>query len=274
MIAEFNIPIELLAPDGASLSLNTALTGGRRYIVNPKRSFGRRSIRATRTDKPQGDGTILHKRWSQGFELQIAVQLWQTEEDCACDVVLNEMYDELRGHLWKYLRPEDVDQDGGRALWTPSGKDPRMMDAAKLLSLADPEEDSETGCMQIIFVLDSPFPYAISQAQTVTNINGIAGSVTNNGNVDFWPVLKIYTDGIDIVNNTTGKQISFIGGCLGGGAYIEVDTFRGTAYVDGDQANAKPCIDVQINDFFPLVSGANQIDSTGSVDFLVNDAFA
>jgi hypothetical protein len=262
----------LQAPDSSTLLLNTDIGGGRIYRLNPKRSIGRRAIRSTVTPKPQGHGSILHRRWADGSELQLAIQLWDGTE-IACNDVLVDMYDDLRGHLWKYLSPEEYDADGGRAIWTPEGKAARMVDAAKLLSLADPDEDAETGATELVVILDTPFPYAIAHAEAVTNVNG-AGTVSNNGNVDFWPVIKMNGDGGDITNNTTGKVISIDAGCLGGGSYIEIDTFRKTAYVDGDQANAKPCVDVLQTEFFALRPGANSITTTVSSDFLVNDAWA
>lgn len=273
-VLQWDIPFSIEAPYD-TLTLNGAT--GRRYLLNPQKCVARRTIRATVDPKPQGDGEILHKRFANGTEMQFAVQMWDGEE-IACDAALCEMRDFLYGVVWSLLRPEDVDLDGGRVFWTPeceTGSGERLLDAVKLLSIEDPGEDQETGATEITFVLDSPFPYAISHFQTVASLNGLAGSITNNGNVEFWPVIKVYADGgTTIVNNTTGKQMTLNGGCLGGGSYIEIDTFRGTFYVDGDQANAKPCVDVLATDLISLVPGTNQIDTTVATDWLVNDAWA
>jgi Siphovirus-type tail component, C-terminal domain len=270
---EFDIPFTIEAPFG-DLNLNQQLSSPERnYIINAKSSVGRRRIRANTDDIPQGDGEIFHRRFTGGYEMQLAVQLWQNDAQVACDDILCQMRDELYGILWSMLNPPD---DDGRLLWTPScdagGR--RMLDRARLLSLEDPGEDQETGAAEITFVIDTPFPYAISLAQQVVNLNGAGGTITNDGNVDFWPVIKMNSDGGTITNNTTGFEISIGSGCLGAGSFIEMDTFRDTAYVDGDQANAKPCIDALVTDFFPLIPGVNQIDTSVSCDFLVNDAFA
>jgi len=148
-----------------------------------------------------------------------------------------------------------------------------MLNAIRLLNIEDPQI-ADDGVVTFDFTVDSPFPYAISVAQSVVNINGFGGSITNNGNVEFWPVIKMYGDGGTIYNATTNQTIQIGSGCLGGGTYIEIDAFRNTAYVDGDQANAKPCLDPIITEFFPLNPGINYINSTASCDFLVNDAFA
>lgn len=268
-LLQWDLPMEILSPFG-SIMLNTDLGDGRKLLVNHRKSVARRGVRVVRDDLPNADGYIMHDRFSQGYEMQVCVRFMEGE-DPACDEALCEMRDELYGVLWSLLRPED---DGGRILWQsycePSR---RMLDAARLFSISDPEEDAEEGATEVTFVLDSPFPYAISEAQDLVAVNGV-GTVTNGGNVDFWPVMKLYTDGGSIVNNTTGKEINFFSGCLGGGSYIEIDSFRNVAYVDGDQANAKPCIDALTTDFFSLVPGDNQILTTGLTEFLVNDAFA
>lgn len=268
---EWDIPFSIQAPYG-TLTLNGP-SSGRRYLLNPKKCVARRTIRVTTDPIPQGDGELFHDRWANGVEMQFVVQLWDGEQ-IACDAALCEMRDYLYGVIWSLLRPED---DGGRVFWTPScetGSGERLLDAVRLLAIEDPGEDADTLATEITFILDSPFPYAISHFQNVVALNGLAGSVTNNGNVEFWPVLKIYGDGATVVNNTTGKEIVFNGGCLGGGSYIEVDSFRMTAYVNGDQANAKPCVDVEITDFFSIVPGTNQIDTTVFTEILMNDAWA
>ena len=235
-----------------------------------------RAIRATTDPIPQGDGDIFHDRWSNGYEMTLVAQPWFTHDQFACPglelngTTVQDMRDELYEHLWALLRP---DPDDASIVWTPTGGTPRMLYQIRLLDIADPKITDE-GVVTFEFTIDTWFPYAQSQTGTTTNINGIGATITNNGNVPFWPVLKVYSDGISILNNTTGKQINMTAGCLGAGSYIEIETFRMTAYVDGDQANAKPCVNIQSTDFFPLVPGPNQINSSASVDFLYSDAWA
>lgn len=228
-----------------------------------------RGIRLTKDPIPQGDGDVHHDRFSEGYWMQLEIALWDGDH-IACDAALVEMGDLLAGVFWSLLRPEG---DGGRIFWTPSGEGERLLDAVRLASFSDPEEGDE-GVTVMRAVLDSRFPYAISHFQDVVTLNGIGGSVTNGGNVDFWPVLKVYADGATITNVSTGKTIELSSGCLGGGSYIEIDSFRMTAYVDGDQSNAKPCVDPLVTEFFPITPGANEIDTTTTVEVLMNDAWA
>lgn len=260
--------MSIVGPYG-TLLINQDLGDGTIYRLNPKKCVGRRGIRVTTDPIPQGDGEIFHDRFATGSEVQLCFQLWNGEE-IACDDPLVEMYDDLRGQLWSLLRPRT---GGGRVIWTPSGQSARMLDNARLKELNDPEEDQDTGATEVTAVIDSPFPYAISLAQDLVTISG-SGTITNNGNVEFWPVIKLYSDGGVITNNELGLSLTIEAGCLGGGTYIELDTFRNTAYVDGDQANAKPCLAVLVSDFFPILPGANEITASQPCDFLMNDAYA
>ena len=272
--AEWNVNFDLVTSVGTLLFNQGNYP---RFNINRERCRVRRDVRATTDPIPQGDGDVFHDRWATGVEMTINCQPWLSSEQFACEGLelngesLVTMRDELYEHLWALLRP--ASSSDHRMIWTPTGQARRMLDEIRLLSVADPTITKE-GLVSFEFTIDTPFPYAISLTQTTTNLNGIGGTVTNNGNVDFWPVLKVYSDGVTIDNQTTGLSILLYAGALGGGSYIEIDTFRMTAYVDGDQANAKPYIDPTLTDFFPIVPGANIIDSSGSVDVLHNDAFA
>lgn len=270
---EWHIPFELQTSLGTLLFNQGAYP---RFNMDQQRCRARRDIRATVDPIPQGDGEIFHERFTGGYEMTINCQPWLSEDQFACPglevggVSVATMRDTLYAHLWRLLRPDEAIQH--RVVWEPTGLPNRMLDMIRLLSIADPTITRE-GLVTFEFVVDTMFPYAISETQTVETINGV-GQITNAGNVDFWPVIRLNDDGGDIYNATTDKTISIGGGCLGGGSYIEIDTFRMTAYVDGDQANAKPCVDVELTDFFPIVPGVNDIFTTASCDFLMNDAWA
>ncbi len=186
---EFDIPFTIISPF-ATLALNTPDANGRIYQVNPARSVGRRTIRVNKDPVPQADGQIFHERYANGYEMQLAVQLWQAADKVACDVALCEMRDELYGVLWSLLRPPDEE---GRLFWTPSCSADRMLDKIQIFSINDPEEGDE-GQMEVTFVVDSPFPYAMSTLLTQTVLNG-TGNVQNDGNVEFWPVIRVYAGG-------------------------------------------------------------------------------
>src|SRR3990167_1060737 len=272
---EWHIPFEMQTSQG-TLTFNQGSYP--RFNLDQAGCKARRRIRANSDDIPQGDGEVFPKPFSGGYEMTLVVQPWLSENQFACPgLEINgasvvTMRDELYGHLWALLHPDD---DGGRVIWTPTGQSNRMLDAVRLLDIADPRIDAETGQVIFEFTVDTPFPYAISEAQTITSFGAFSsGTAGNNGNVEFWPVIKMNGDGGLIIDNTTGFQILINSGCLGAGSYIEIDCFRMTAYVDGDQANAKPCVDVQSTDFFAIVPGGNQISTTVSCDFLLNDAYA
>ena len=274
---EFDIPFTIISPYD-TLELNTADGQGRIFQVNPKRSVGRRSVRVNTDPVPQGDGEIFHDRYANGYEMQLAVQLWESATQIACDDVLCEMRDQLYGVLWSLLRPAD---DGGRLTWTPSCSGDRMLDAVRLLSVSDPEEGDE-GQIEVTFILDSPFPYAMSLAQTSPTLSGTA-TLANAGNVEFYPVFKVNgaTSAFTITANDTGFQYVYDASrpgaqAIGGGAYAEIDMFRGgLIYLNGDQDNLKPGVDVENSKILTVQAGGSSYTITGASSVvLLNDAYA
>lgn len=264
---EWHVPFDLQTTLG-TFQINQGFPG---FFLDQTKCSARRRIRAETDDIPQGDGEIFHTRYAGGYEMTLNGQAWVTQNEMMCTGTeeLVDLRDELYGHLWALLHPPD---DGGRIIWTPTGKANRMLDGILLLDVADPEI-SDIGVVTFEFTVDTRFPYAIDEAQTVETIDGI-GSITNGGNVEFWPVIKMYADGGTIYNHTTDKFIDIHDGCLAGGSYIEIDTFRMTAYVNGDGANAKPCVDVILTEFFPIVPGVNTISTDVTCEFLMNNSWA
>lgn len=270
----------IVSPAG-NLALNADIGGGRSYKVDPKKSVARRGVRVNTDNVPQGDGEIFHERFATGSELQLTVQLWDGNQNCACDEVLVDMYDDLRGILWSLLRPSE---DGGRVVWTPAGKDARMIDAARLLSLSDPEEDAERGCTEITFIIDTPFPYAITQAEDVVAMSdGVSLTLPNDGNVEFYPVFKVYgpSGAWSLENNDTGQIYLYNAlrpgaASIGGGDYAEIDMFRGgLIYLNGDGANLKPAVDVEASDILTVAAGGSSYTLNGATaDVLMHDAYA
>jgi len=278
---EFDIPFTIISPF-ETLALNVADANGRIFLINPKRSVGRRGIRAATDPIPQADGEIFHERYANGYEMQLAVQLWQAADQIACDIALCEMRDQLYGVLWSLLRAPD---DEARLFWTPSCGSDRMLDAVKLLSVNDPEEGDE-GQIEVTFVLDTPFPYAMSTAQTQVVLNG-TGNVQNDGNVEFWPVIRVNAGGggcgAFTIEHENGLLIefdsSFSGVPISAGGYGEIDTHKGTMFLNSDEDDLSAGLVATTSDFFPILPGANSISAIGAggftnATFLVNDAFA
>lgn len=278
MNIDWACPFYLISPAG-TLALNADTGGGRIFRLNPKKCVARRGVRATSDNVPQGDGEIFHERFATGSEMQLTVQLWDGNENCACDDVLVEMYDELRGILWSMLRPPS---DGGRVQWTPAGQGARIMDAAQLLSLSDPEEDQDRGCTEITFVIDTPFPYAISLAETVTAMSGPT-VLANAGNATFYPVFKVYgpSGAWSIENTDTGQIYLYLSSrpgaiVIGSGEYGEIDMFRGgLIYLNGNEDNLKAGVDVEASDILTVAAGGSNFTINGATaDVLMHDAWA
>lgn len=274
---EWNIPFSIQAPFG-TLTLNEAT--GQRYLINQRRSVARRSIRAESDPIPHGDGEIFHDRYANGYEMQFAVQLWDGDE-IACDEALCEMRDHLYGIIWSLLRPVD---DGGRITWDPSCGDQRILDAVRLLSLQDPDEDAETGATEITFILDSPFPYAISLTESVVSMAASTPTtLPNGGNVTFYPVFKVNgaASSFVIQNNDTSEQYRYSSALPGassipGGSYAEIDMFRGgIIYLNGDQDNLKAGVDVEDSLILTVAAGGQSFTIEGaSATVLMHDAWA
>jgi hypothetical protein len=280
--------MEIISPAG-SIFLNQDIGDGKKLLVNHRKSVGRRLVRAARDHIPQGDGEIFHDRYATGYEMQVCVRFMQGD-DPACDEALCEMRDELYGILWSLLRPTG---DGGRLAWASyCAPSRRMLDAARLLSISDPEEDAEEGATEVTFVLDSPFPYAITEAQDVTTFSGTQ-TVPNDGNVEFWPVIKVHASGTDCGAFTLESDIpdefgnnlliefdsSYSGVAISAGSYGEIDTFRGTMFEDGNGADLSGGLVAISSDFFPIKSGGTSVSAIGaggfsSAEFLTNDAWA
>jgi hypothetical protein len=276
---EWDIPFDITTPFG-TLELNQPDGSGRIFRVNQEKSVARRPLRVTTDPLPHADGEIFHDRFSEGYQMQFTIQLWQASDQVACDAALCEMRDELYGHIWSLLRPAD---DGGRITWTPSCGGNRLLDAVRLLELRDPEiGEGEEGLTEITFTLDSPFPYAISEVETVDNIAG-SETLENDGNVTFYPVFKVNgaTSGFTITNNDTGLSYVYDAGRPGaqsipGGSYAEIDMFRGgIIYLNGNQDNLKPGVDVENSDILYIEAGGNSFTITGAnADVLLHDAYA
>lgn len=262
-------------------------TAGTLYLLDPKRCNATRNLRVTSDPVPQGDGEILHARFAEGIEFSITLSLWIDRETPACDAAIEggsatarEMSEELGKHLGGILNGQ------GRWFWQPSDyPDERMMDEARWLVPMETTMNSE-GIYEVTFGLDSPFPYLLDKTQTTSTISG-SGTLTNNGNVEFWPVIVV--DGpasvFSITNDDTGASIVYVGDDLPGGQDIgpgdigEIDTFRNTMYLGiggapGDDDNLKAGIDVLNTDFWPLVPGTTNVTVAGaSADFLLNNAW-
>lgn len=265
-ISDWTVSATLASVYG-DLVLNAAT--GDRYLIDQSDSDMWQDVRAQQLNVPQEDGSLIQERFFTGTRLKLAIQLWENG-DPACDEALTRMVDTLMKHAASLLKAAN----SGRFLWDPAGDDVRMLDYMQLL--ARPQWAWADGARKATLNFDSPFPYAIDFTQILTNITG-STALDNVGNTTMFPVFKVNgaSSAFTLSNDTTGLLISFDSALPGasaipGGSYLEIDTFRNTAYLNGDGANYKPGIDVQASDFFGLVPGANVISISGapSVDVL------
>jgi phage-related protein len=242
-----------------------------------------RGLRIASDNIPQGDGEIFHRRFRNGTEFHLVLQLWENESETACGQVRREMYEELVAHL------NSLVNDPGRFIWQPSGYgDERMLESCRY---AEPVDVSWPGGVpQIAFTIDSPLPYVIDKTQETVNIT--SGSTTNiqmpTFGADFYPVMKAHGSAsvFWIINNDQfdeyGDPLAFYydstrpgGQVINSGHYAEIVTFNNTVYLDGHLANLQPGVLPDFTDYFTLGPGNNHIEVHGTtLDVLVNNAWS
>lgn len=284
---------DLITPHGTlELCRPTALagtsTGFALYLIDHDGSGIATGPRVEKDEVPQSDGWIFHRRFETGTLATIVLKLMLTNELPACDSDLRCMIDNLDLHLRSLLNA-----DGPyRLRWQPSGyfQDDDVTPALRMLDqirLADWQPTTfEEGICTYNFSLDSPFPYAIDFTQQGPPATTVADTTTKTftmiGNTDFYPVIKVNGPAsiVIISNDTTGLSILYDGSTLPGGQdigpgdYGEIDTFKQTMFLNGDQDDLRPGINYLGSDFFPLVPGPNAITVFGAdVDFLINNAW-
>ena len=99
-----------------------------------------RSLRVASDQIPQGDGEIFHRRFRDGTEFELVVQLWEDEHNPACGQVRREMYEELIAHLNALVNP----QVHNRFIWQPSGYgDERMLESCRYAEPVSVSQKSE-----------------------------------------------------------------------------------------------------------------------------------
>lgn len=274
---EWQNAMVLTSPYG-TLNLNAAT--GDRYLLVPQACDMGAPLRVTKDNIPQADGSIMHHRFTTGYEARLAMELWFGDAP-ACGADMTRMLDTINKHAFGLLNAGD---DEGRLSWDVSGTaGDRMLDDIRLLdrvvaSLGD------GGIVTVSFSIDCAQPYALDLAQTTTHVpDGVATIINLTGNTPMFPVIKVNgaTTGFTLENNSgplpfpSFDWTSTYSTPIPGGQYGEISTFRNTFYLNGDGANLKPGIDFLVSDFWPLIVGANTIQIDGaSCDILWQNAWA
>lgn len=269
MIHEWTGTMYLLTPYG-TLPFNGPVVegGGPRYLLDRGGCDMWQDLRGTDKDLPQADGGQIFERFDGRTQLKLKMLLLDGEEP-ACGTVLREMVDNVTLHLAQLSKASMA----GRFFWIPDGiGDYRLLDFVRRASRMQWDWPQSPNPVTCTVLLDSPFPYSIDYTQIATTIgDGASATLTNTGSVPMWPVFKVYGPSTAFVlsNDTTGLLISWDSALpdatpLGGGDYVEIDTFRGTAYLNGSGANEKTGIVVSTTDFWPLVPGPNVVSLSGA----------
>ncbi len=232
-------------------------------------------VRSTTDNVPQADGSILHTRFLTGVTIPMTIQLWETRNELACHgELLVEMLDNLSGALRSLLNAGDNE---GRLAYQVDGQNDRMVDDVRLLVYPTFTPGPPP---TVTFTIDSRYPYAqdLTQQRT-TFLNGVPQSIDNTGTAGYWPVFQVnraagvtntaavndftiqnITTGIDFVYSSSNPGADPISA---GGHYAEIDTFGNTIYLDGDGADLAAGITELESDYWPLVTGENDIVITG-----------
>ncbi len=282
---EWDRPTRLNTPIG-DLLVNQEIAGLGYFMADPSRCTVRRSLRVTSDSVPQGDGRILHRRFSDGVELTLVLELWKTiasspemgDGEPACGEDLRLMLE----HLGLYLQA--ILNGRGRWFWEPSGyPDERMLDEARWL--VDVSRDLQGKKTAVTFGIDSPFPCFIDATEQSGSDVAIGAGDTvilvNEGNHDAYPVLEVpgSTSSFTITNHSLVDQdgdplkIVYDGVTIVAPDFAEIDVFKNTIYLNGDEANLKAGIDAQETDYFVLRPGENEIESGVDVQFKFNTSW-
>lgn len=275
-IAEWEVAFDLITPQGTLLLNREQATG--RFQIDKSGSTAGTRVRSSKLNIPQGDGSILRRRFTDGYEVTLKIVYWDTNQQTACtttDPSSREMNDLLMLHLRSLLNA----QESNRLIWTPTGAPDRRM-LLDIRLLGEPVITEEDAVTSLSFTLDSPYPYAMDLTEITTSFDSADPDeiLDNNGTAPFYPVWKVYgpTCFWSILNVDTNQMIRYDASlpgaqCIETGEYAEIDTFRNTIYLDGDQDNLMAGIDMTVTNFFPLEVGNNEILVDGDGTFPTPD---
>jgi hypothetical protein len=302
-LADWTVPFTLTSTPYTStlLSLNTptVLASGDSSIfyLRPDGCQLNATVRQTKDNVPQADGSILHRRFMTGMEMNLVVQMWQDNDKIACDSLLEEMLDLFMGYAYGLLNAGDNE---GRISWAPTfgssvSSTSRMLEDIRLLSY--PVETQQPGSpYEVALTVDSVWPYAADLTQLSPSLSGGSGTVLNLGNRPTYPVWKIYGPYDAFVLTDTSVTPNAIirwdqtlpgaGAALTNAEYIEIDTFRNsvTKVAAGPVlSNVAAGIDMTASEFFTISPGSHSITvsytsgnatNNNSSVALINAAFA
>jgi hypothetical protein len=270
----FNFPQTILDPGGNPL-------GTGQFILDNTACRAGVTVRATNDNIPQFDGSILHRRFLTGQQVTLRFSYWEYWEGQsepsrpACDQFLQDSDDFFMRSLYGTLVPTfDI-----RLFAGVSTTYPRHLKNCSLGVAPELSTDSN-GVTSVTFGLESPFPYWISDEEF--EHTSFPTGIENDGSIPYYPVWQVEgpTDGFILEDTNTGKQIVYDSSlpgavAIGGGDYVEIDTFKGTAFLNGSGADLLAGIDPDLTEFWPALPvnlGGSVADVTGLGTFAAPNA--
>lgn len=292
---EWSVAHDLVTPGGTVLfnqveAAGGSSAGGRLWQLEHDSYAIVPTLRITTDNLSQANGSIIHPRFKTGLTATMKVTYMvkptgadQPDYVPACGTDLREMHEALIRALDSIT---DLTSGTQRLIWTPDaspGIDRRMLDQVVVTGWPTAEWDI-TGT-SATFAVESPFPYAIGYTQESTPLGA---TVVNDGTTEFTPVIKVngpasaftITSMTDLDQFGAPKEINYDssrpdGVAIPGGHFAEIDTFRGSIYLDGNGADLTAGLDPETTDFWRLLPGSNVLTISGAgADMLWNQSYA
>lgn len=276
-MAEVAIPITLTTTTG-SVSFNPQAGWG--YVLSDVQGMDFPSLRTTIEPVPQRDGEVVYSTFKGGRHFTLQGYIRFTGDDLSDRRVLE---DTLRATV------NGAVHEDATLTFTPSGASTRQM----TVRLEAPLQIQSSGFIKQFMiglvaadpVIYSDFEYTLSSTDLDSTATG--GSltfpftlptsfgdynapgeliITNGGNADVSPVIRIYGGLTDptIVHMNTQKNVSLVG-TVQPGDFWELDFKNETIYLNGDRTLALiGKLDVANSEFFTLLAGDNTLRISGT----------
>lgn len=252
----------LTNPYNGTMTFNEQTSSGLYLLDNKVCNFGI-STRVTKDNIPQFNGSILHERFLTGTEMLLSIQLWESDEKPACDDVLQVMLDELSGALRSLLNAGDNE---GRLAWEiPTGGPVRMLDDIRLLIYPVSKISDTPALTTVTVTVDSAYPYAQDLTQQSTAVaDGATVAIDNTGTAGYYPVYRVGPAASGFVITLNGTDLITAVGTIDPGDFIEIDTFKGTMFLNGDEDDELDNLTIVNTKFSALEPGSNTVHIDGA----------
>jgi hypothetical protein len=270
---EASIPHSIVTPAG-TLTFNSALTLGQ-YALDTVES-DMPNIRQDVNPLSGREGGIVQPAWNDPLYPVFSGFVIPTTAPVGTSKVT--MDDTLKSYLYSIQRAD------GTWKWTPSGATERQRVCRLHIAPSIPEG---AGADPFQFTLACADPLAYNSTQTTSSnitFNGAHVSVTNNGNVPTYPVVRMYgaIQAPVVTNQLTSEVFTFGSGLtIADGAYVDFDMRLGSAKLSTDGSSVLSKLTIAGSTLWPLYAGAQYILATGTspganakVQIIYRDAWA